>query len=185
MAIAWWLKPDYAFTIDYGQRPVAGEIRAAGAVTAELGITHEVLRCDVGALGSGDLAGAEPDPSAPVREWWPFRNQLLVTVGGMRAVPLGIKRLLIGALRTDGRHADGTSAFVEALDRLLASQEGGIRLEAPAIALDGPELVRSSRIPMEVLAWSHSCHVSDYACGECNGCRKHYETFTALGEAPY
>ena len=185
VAIAWWLQPDYAFTIDYGQKPAGGEIRAAAAVAADLGITHEVLRCDVAALGSGDLAGQPADPQAPVREWWPFRNQLLVTVAGMRAVGLGASRLLIGALRTDGLHADGTPAFVAALDSLLALQEGGIRLDAPAITLDGPELIVQSGIPMEVLAWSHSCHVSDYACGECRGCRKHYETLQALGHDPY
>lgn len=185
VAIAWWLRPDYAFTIDYGQRPAEGEIRAAAAVAAALQIPHEVLRCDVSALGSGDLAGSAPDPSAPVREWWPFRNQLLVTVAGMRAVPLGVKRLLIGALQTDGLHADGTSDFVDGLDRLLALQEGGIRLEAPAIGFDGPGLIEATAIPMELLAWSHSCHVSDYACGDCRGCRKHYETLTALGHLPY
>lgn len=185
IALAWWLRPTYAFTIDYGQRAAAGEIRAAAAVANDLGISHEVLRCDVSALGSGDMAGCAPDSSAPVREWWPFRNQLLVTVAGMRAIPLKVERLLIGALATDGLHADGTAAFVDALDRLLVLQEGGIRLEAPAIALDGPGLVRTSGVPAELLAWSHSCHVSDYACGECRGCRKHYDTTSALGQVPY
>lgn len=185
VAIAWWLRPDVAFTLDYGQRPAAGEIRAAAAVAAELHIPHEVLTCDVSALGSGDLAGRAADPQAPVREWWPFRNQLLVTVAGMRAISLGVSRLLIGALRTDGRHADGTQAFVQALDALLALQEGGLRLEAPAIGFDGAELVKRSGVPMDILAWAHSCHVSDFACGECRGCRKHYETFIALGQAPY
>lgn len=185
VALAWWLKPDFTFTVNYGQKPAAGEIRAAAAVAAELNIPHEVLHCDVSALGSGDLAGSPPDPKAPVTEWWPFRNQMLVTVVGMRAVALQIDLLLIGALATDGRHVDGTREFVDALDRLLSLQEGGLRLEAPAIGLDGPGLIKRSGIPMELLAWSHSCHASDYACGECRGCRKHYETLTSLGLSPY
>jgi 7-cyano-7-deazaguanine synthase len=185
VAIAWWLKPDLALTIDYGQKPAAGEVRAASAVAAELGIPHEVIRADISELGSGDLAGVPAAPLAPVREWWPFRNQFLVTVGAMRAVTAGMDRLLIGTLKTDALHSDGSAAFIEATSQLLKLQEGSMTLEAPAIDLDGPELIRRSCVPWEVMAWAHSCHVSDYACGECRGCRKHYETLAALGREPY
>ena len=58
-------------------------------------------------------------------------------------------------------------------------------LEAPALGLTAVELVRKSAIPMELLAWVHSCHVGEFACGLCRGCRKHYETLRDLGEAPY
>jgi 7-cyano-7-deazaguanine synthase len=185
VAIAWWLKPDLAITIDYGQRPAPGEVRAAGAVATELGIAHEVIRADISALGSGDLAGSPASTLAPVREWWPFRNQFLVTVAAMRAVTAGMDTLLIGSLKTDALHRDGSAEFIAATSRLLRLQEGALTLEAPAIDLDGPELIRRSGVPLEILAWAHSCHVSDYACGECRGCRKHYETLAALGQEPY
>jgi 7-cyano-7-deazaguanine synthase len=185
VAIAWWLKPDLAITIDYGQKPAPGEVRAASAVAAELGMPHVVIRADIAALGSGDLAGLPASALAPVREWWPFRNQFLVTVAAMRAVTAGMDKLLIGSLKTDALHRDGSTEFIEATSRLLKLQEGGMTLEAPAIHLDGPELVRCSGVPLEVLAWSHSCHVSDFACGECRGCRKHYETLATLGQDPY
>jgi 7-cyano-7-deazaguanine synthase len=185
IALAWWLRPDLAITIDYGQKPAPGEIRAASAVAAELGIAHEIIRADISALGSGDLAGVVASSVAPVREWWPFRNQFLVTVAAMRAVTIGIDKLLIGSLRTDAAHRDGSGEFVKALSDLLQLQEGHLILEAPAIEMDGPELLRRSAVPLELLAWAHSCHVSDYACGECRGCRKHYETLEALGQDPY
>jgi 7-cyano-7-deazaguanine synthase len=36
-----------------------------------------------------------------------------------------------------------------------------------------------------VLAWAHSCHISDFACGQCRGCVKHYKTWEALGWDPH
>ncbi|RAI54650.1 7-cyano-7-deazaguanine synthase [Roseicella frigidaeris] len=185
VAIAWWRRPEIAVTIDYGQRAAAAEVRAAAAVCAELGIEHLVQRVDLAALGSGDMAGRPRLAEAPVPEWWPFRNQMLVTLAAMAVIPRGARRLLIGCLATDGAHADGRAAFVEAMDGLLAMQEGGMRLEAPAIGLTAVELIRASGVPPETLAWAHSCHVAEHACGMCRGCQKHYETLEALGHAPY
>jgi 7-cyano-7-deazaguanine synthase len=185
IAIAHWLSPEIAITIDYGQRSAAGEIRASGAVAEALAIEHYVIHADLSVLGSGDMAGTAALRVAPVSEWWPFRNQMLVTFAAMKCVPLEAKRLLIGSLRTDRHHADGRRAFVDCLNVLLRQQEGEITLEAPAINLGAAELIRMSGVPMEMLAWAHSCHVSDFACGLCRGCRKHYETLRDLGEIPY
>ncbi len=185
VAIAWWKRPDIAITIDYGQNPAAGEIRAAGAVAATLGIEHRIVRCDLSALGSGDMAGSAPLEMAPIAEWWPFRNQMLLTVAAMQAVSLGVGRLLIGCLSTDRRHADGTAEFITAMNCVLYVQEGGLVVEAPAITLTAVELIRHSGIPFEVLAWAHSCHRANEACGVCGGCLKHYATMQALGNDPY
>lgn len=184
-AIAYWQSPEVAITVDYGQRAAAGEIRSAEAVTATLDVEHHVLRADLRALGSGDMAGSSSLSMAPVTEWWPYRNQALVTLAAMKAIALGVNRLLIGTLKTDARHADGRPEFIRGLDALLRLQEGEITLEAPAIELTAAELVRKSGVPMEVLAWAHSCHIGEFACGLCRGCRKHYETLRELGEAPY
>jgi 7-cyano-7-deazaguanine synthase len=183
--LAYWQRPGVAITVDYGQKAAAGELRAAAAVCGALTIEHLVIRADLSALGSGDLAGAAPLAMANVSEWWPYRNQMLVTLAAMKCVSVGADILTIGALRTDDAHVDGRLQFVQALDALLAMQEGGLRLEAPAIGLSAAELVVKSGIPDDVLAWAHSCHVSDYACGECRGCRKHYETLRELQRNPY
>ena len=134
---------------------------------------------------SGKRADRPKLAEAPVPEWWPFRNQMLVTLAAMAVIPKGARRLLIGCLATDGAHADGRAAFVESMDGLLAIQEGGMRLEAPAIGMTAVELIRASGVPPETLAWAHSCHVAEHACGMCRGCQKHYETLEALGHAPY
>ena len=184
-AIAYWRKPDLAITIDYGHRAAEGEIRAASAVCEALGIAHKIIRCDLSALGSGDLAGTVADPHAPASEWWPYRNQMLATIAAMECIKHNIDVLEIGALRTDGFHVDGRKEFVDALSALLSMQEGSLRVEAPASALSAEELVKTSGIPIDILAWAHSCHTSDYSCGHCRGCRKHYETMRAIGIEPY
>jgi 7-cyano-7-deazaguanine synthase len=185
VAIAYWKRPDFAITIDYGQRPATAEMRAAVAVADTLGITHLKVAIAAGELGSGDLAGSAPLAVAPKPEWWPYRNQLLVTVAAARVLPLGAHKLLIGTLATDSHHSDGSAEFVRRLSKLLSMQEGAITLEAPAIGMTAVELVRASGIPLEILAWAHSCHVSDFACGGCGGCRKHYRTMAEISEYPY
>jgi 7-cyano-7-deazaguanine synthase len=185
IAIAFWKRPDLAITIDYGQLPAAAEVRAAAAVCADLKIEHDVIQVDLSALGSGDMAGTAALSIAAVSEWWPFRNQMLVTLAAMRGIALGVDGLLIGTLRTDGVHADGTQGFIGAMNTVLQCQEGVIRLEAPAINWNSAELIRVSGVPMEILAWAHSCHVAEHACGFCRGCRKHYETLVELHVTPY
>ncbi len=185
IAIAYWKRPKIAITIDYGQRPAAGEIRAATAVAEALGITHHVITADLSALGSGDMAGTAALSVAPLSEWWPFRNQMLITLAAMKAIALGVDRLYVGTLKTDGRHADGRPVFIDAMNTLLGVQEGQMMLSAPAIEMTAVELIQTSAVPMDILAWAHSCHVSDYACGVCGGCQKHYSTLEAFNGDPY
>ncbi|MGP0061091.1 MAG: 7-cyano-7-deazaguanine synthase [Beijerinckiaceae bacterium] len=184
-SIAWWKRPDVAISVDYGQCAAAAELEAAGAVCRATGIRHEIIRVDCSSLGSGDMAGLPPVAAAPVPEWWPFRNQLVLTLAGIAAVRLGISNLMIGALVTDGEHADGRPDFIEAVSTLMSLQEGGITVTAPAISMTAVDLVRMSGIPREVLAWAHSCHIGDFACGQCRGCVKHYKTWEALGWDPH
>ena len=184
-AIAFWKRPSFAMTLDYGQKPAAAEIRAAGAICTALSIEHHIISADLRMLGSGDMAGIDRLDVAPVSEWWPFRNQMLITLAAMKGIGLGIKKLQIGTLNTDESHADGRADFVDAMDRVLRIQEGAISVEAPAIKMNAIELIQTSGIPMEILAWAHSCHVAEFACGMCRGCRKHYETMAGLGIDPY
>lgn len=185
ISLAAWLKPNAAITIDYGQVCAAAEICAAKHVSMVLGIEHHTIRADCSSLGSGDLSGSSPLPCAPETDWWPFRNQLLITLAAMHAVRLGIKRLLLGTVRSDAFHVDGTEKFIEAVDRVVQMQEGGISIVAPAIAMTSTELIQKSGIEFSLLSWAHFCHVSDFACGLCRGCNKHREVMGALGHEPY
>jgi len=185
IALAFWKRPDLAITVNYGQRPALAEIEAASAVTQALGIEHAVLAIDCSCIGSGDLSVRPNLAIAPASEWWPFRNQLLVTFGGAYALANGLTSIMLGCVATDRVHVDGTPQFVQAMSALMEMQEGGIRVTAPAMDLDSAELIRRSGIPVDVLGWAHSCHVSDFACGRCRGCAKHFETTRQLGIGPY
>jgi 7-cyano-7-deazaguanine synthase len=185
ISVAYWIRPSIAYTIDYGQLAAAGEVRAARIVAAELAIPHQVICVNCSSVGSGDMAGSSPDPRAPVSEWWPFRNQLLLTLAGARALVDGVGELIFGAVSSDCSHADGRAEFFAAADALFALQEGNIRVSAPAIRMTAAELVQSSGIPRSLLAWAHSCHVSNHACGICRGCIKHSETMINLGAHDY
>jgi len=184
-ALLYMLRPSFAITIDYGQRPAEAEIRASSHLCKSLNIDHRVISIDCSTLGSGDMVGSPALPEAPVPEWWPYRNQLLVTMAAAVALTRNCSQLVIGTVKTDSSHADGTAGFVEVLSRLLMMQEGGLDLVAPAIGLTSAELVKKSGIPLELLCWAHSCHVSNLACGQCRGCNKHLEVTHALGFAAF
>jgi 7-cyano-7-deazaguanine synthase len=183
VALAYWNRPEIAITVDYGQKAAQAEVAAAGTICRELLIRHEVIRVDCAAVGHGcmtDVAAPAGPFHPPTPEWWPFRNQLIITIAGANAVLLGVKRLLIGSVCTDRRHRDGTSEFVVQMSVLLRLQEGGLALVAPAIRMTSARLVIRSGIPPGLLAWAHSCHTGDYACGTCPGCAKSRQVWDEL-----
>ena len=130
------------------------------------------------------MAGTCASPHAPVPEWWPYRNQLLVTLAAPVALKLGVQEILVGTVSTDGQHADGTPEFINALNQLLMIQEGRIGVAAPGLGRTSVELVHHSGIPLSLLAWTHSCHVAGLACGQCRGCVKRAGIFEEVGFGP-
>lgn len=181
LAIAWWKRPHIAITIDYGQKAAEAEKRASAAVCQEIGIEHHILHIDCSSLGSGDMVLAKPDPAAPASDWWPYRNQLLITLAAMKCIGLGVQKLLIGTVLSDGSHIDGTPEFVQLMDKLLRLQEGGLQIEAPAIGLSTADLIHQSELPSGILAWAHSCHKANTPCWSCRGCNKYRETYDEIG----
>ncbi len=82
VSIAWWKRPSVAITLNYGQLAAEAEIAASRAICKQLNIPHHVVEIDCRHLGSGDMAGSEADHLAPASDWWPYRNQMLVTLAG-------------------------------------------------------------------------------------------------------
>lgn len=174
-------RPAVCLTIDYGQRAAQGEIQAAREICRELGLRHDVLALPLNGLGLGLMAGQTGSAHSEHPEFWPFRNTLLITLGAMFAVTHGLGRVLIGTLATDLRHRDGLPDFLRLMAELVRMQEGGIEVVAPALDDDALSLIRRSNAPASVLGWTHSCHVSAIACGQCPGCHKHSNTLEELG----
>lgn len=181
-AIAAWRRPACCLTIDYGQRPATAEVDAAKEICRALRLTHEVGQVPIQEFGTGMLAGKPMSAFSPHEEFWPFRNQFLITLAAMYALSRSLTTVLIGTVRNDGRHADGSVRFVRQISELVAYQEGQVSVVAPAIELTSVDLVRVSGITSSVLGWTHSCHNSEVACGNCPGCRKHAETMEALSD---
>lgn len=182
MALAYWKRPDLALTIDYGQVAAEAEINASRAFCECLELPHEILRIDCGILGSGEMVRSTEHSLAPFPDWWPYRNQMLVTFGAMRLVHLGVNEILIGTVKDDASFADGRKAFLRAMDRALACQEGKVRLSAPAKALMPLDLIRKSGIPLGLLALAHSCNSGVTSCGTCRSCKKNQWIFSCLAE---
>jgi len=181
IAIAYWLRPEKALTVNYGQASADAEIKASQQVCKELNIQHSIIDLNIKEFGMGDLSGDLSSVKSKNSEFWPYRNQFLLTVAAMAAVKKGSQKVLIGTVITDQRHLDGTSFFIDKTNELISFQEGNILIDAPAINLTSAELVFKSTIPMSVLSWAHSCHVGNFACGRCRGCTKHSEIMSYLG----
>jgi 7-cyano-7-deazaguanine synthase len=182
ISLAWWKRPSYAFTVDYGQLPAEAEIAAAASICSRLSIEHHVIQAScLKTLGSGDMCGTAADTMAPASDWWPYRNQLLITLSAMLAIRLNISCLWLGTVKSDSGHIDGTTSFIDLTDQLMRLQEGSIMIEAPAIEYSTLELIKISGIPLEQLAWAHSCHKSNLACGDCRGCNKYFGVRKDLG----
>jgi 7-cyano-7-deazaguanine synthase len=194
IALAAWLRPDGCLTIDYGQRPVEGEMRASKAAADALGLPWHTFRVDLTQVGSGLLhndgtmtvgnfsTNGKWVEGAPSPEWWPYRNQLLVSLAAAWALPRKYNELLVGSVAPDGtRHRDGTAGFYDRLDGLLAYQEGHLRVTAPAVGMTTVDLIEVSGVDDAVLGYAHSCHVATYPCAMCPGCRKHHDVITESG----
>jgi 7-cyano-7-deazaguanine synthase len=181
-ALAALCKPDLCLTIDYGQRAAKAELNSAIKISHLLGLKHLAYQADISEFGFGDMApNNEYTHQSEHPEFWPFRNQYLITIASMVAIKMGFQRILIGSVATDFRHKDGSSEFVAAMNHLLKLQEGALSVVAPALHMTTAELIESSKIPMGILGWSHSCHKADLSCGQCQGCYKHSGVLSQFG----
>jgi 7-cyano-7-deazaguanine synthase len=181
-AIAALTRPQFALFVDYGQRPAAGELAAATAIAARLSLVLRTLTVDCSNVGSGLLSSDGVGVISPSPEWWPFRNQLLVTLGAAWCLLQSCRTVVMGSVAGDAeRHIDGSAGFYARIDAVTAMQEGGIRVRAPALSQTTSQLVAEAGLSDSILALTHSCHRSPVACGQCPGCEKRRETLNALG----
>ncbi|MCD2204543.1 7-cyano-7-deazaguanine synthase [Halobacterium sp. KA-6] len=176
--LAYSKDPDLCVTVDYGQAPSEAEIRAATKITDELDIPHSIIEVDCSELGAGSMSDQDQLDVASTPEWWPFRNQLIITVVATEAVKRGGSELIAGSVKDDQEHADGRKRFYKIMDKLLSFQEGEIGISAPATDQTSAELIQETETPYSLLGWAHSCHKANVPCGECRGCRKRHRVLS-------
>ena len=179
-ALAYWLRPDQLIFFDYGQISANGEQRAASQLAIELGIPLTIKSANCRSCGSGELVeGPVLSPDAP--EFWPYRNQLLITLAAMAYAAFSPLDILIGTVSSDTIHPDGRAEFVKKMEKVLICQ-GDVRLSAPALEMTSSELLELADVPHDLLAWTFSCHRSNHACGQCRGCEKHFQALLKLAK---
>jgi 7-cyano-7-deazaguanine synthase len=172
-ALAWSERPDQLLFVDYGQCSAEGESRAAFGIAKALDLPISIREVSFKSMGSGSLAGGH-NPSAVAPEFWPFRNQMLITIAVMAYAASEPLEVLIGTVASDVIHPDGRQAFLAAASDLVGLQ-GQYSVRAPASDIDSSALLKRSMLPSEILGWTFSCHTGEWACGQCRGCRKHDE----------
>ena len=181
-AVAAIERPEGALFVDYGQRAGGAERESARRVARILDIQLDEITVDASEAGSGLLVDGEQVDVSPSPEWFPFRNQLLVTVAAAYAIRTGYQSVLLGTVEDDGRrHADGTHRFIASLDAVLRSQEGGLRLAAPHADTSTTQLLATTELRDQIVAVTHSCDVATTPCGDCNSCQRRaaiLETFS-------
>jgi 7-cyano-7-deazaguanine synthase len=176
------VRPSVCLFIDYGQRPASGEYDAARYVSGYLGIEFDSIEVDLSSLGSGLLVGSAQPELSPTEEWFPYRNQFLVTIAAAKAIKMNIRTVMLGVVGGDGaRHVDGSSVFVAVLDSLVAMQEGGVHVQAPHLGQTPQALLAESSLPSQVLLRTYSCHTGNLACGQCPGCLRRYDLLRGSG----
>ncbi|MDO2969869.1 7-cyano-7-deazaguanine synthase [Mycobacteroides abscessus] len=183
-AVAAMTAPDHCLFIDYGQIPAVAEQRAATQIAADLALPFDAIDVPAAHLGGGLMAGQDraAGPAGVAAEWWPYRNQLLITIAAAWGVQRGFSTIVIGTVASDStRHADGTTEFLTTIDTLLSLQEGGIGVRAPAAHLSAAQLIAASGASDALLGWTHSCHRANLACARCPGCLKHAQTLAQAG----
>ncbi len=172
ICLTYGIKPEIAYTIDYGQIVAEREIYVSNYICNKLNIKHKVIKVDCKHLGSGSLANSINENISPSKEWWPFRNQLLITLASMQSIKDSVKEIYLASVKTDHFHKDGTSNFYTLINNLLFYQEGEIKVVCPTLEYYSHELVERYDVPKELITIAHSCHISNSACGKCGGCTK-------------
>jgi 7-cyano-7-deazaguanine synthase len=159
-ACAWFLRDRGYFVrglfVDYGQRALTFEKRAAEAVSAALGIALDCVSVVTPAqFGTGEISG---------------RNSLLV-FAALLASQLRMGVIALG-IHSGTRYYDCSTAFAESLDQLLAEHtDGRVRLSTPFITWSKKNIFDyyvASGLRIEL---TYSCESGQVpTCGTCLSC---------------
>lgn len=181
ISLTYNLKPEIAYTIDYGQTVAEREIYVSKYICDHLGIEHKVISIDCKSVGTGTLANTPNIAISPSEEWWPFRNQLLITLSAMQAIKDGVSEIYLASVKSDNFHTDGTKRFYDLMNNVVSFQEGNIKVVCPTLECYSHELVKNYNVPMNLISLAHSCHISNLACGRCSGCKKQLKVRYEIG----
>ncbi|MEM7219206.1 MAG: 7-cyano-7-deazaguanine synthase QueC [Pseudomonadota bacterium] len=196
----------YALSFDYGQRHSA-ELDAARRIAAGAGVTHRVVRLDIGQFGGSALTDTDIDvpeapPDADVADtdeipvtYVPARNTVFLSTALAWAEVLGGTDIFIGVNAVDySGYPDCRPEFIAAFETManLATRAGveaqgaaeRLRIHTPLIDLAKADIIRLGLGLGVDYAETVSCYQADSAgraCGLCDSCRIRAAGFAAAG----
>lgn len=176
--------------IDYGQRAVQQEERAALAVGQALGV--DVLRTEVPLLGAlagnalvdgqqdlphpglGDLDGPEAMATANA-VWIPNRNGVLLNLAAAVAEAHSLEVVVVGFNKEEAAtFPDNSSDYLDTLNACFGySTRGSVRVESPTLEMSKVELYAAGMAVGAPLSATWSCYDGGEApCRQCESCRR-------------
>jgi 7-cyano-7-deazaguanine synthase len=181
-----------ALSFDYGSKHNHREIPQAAWHCGSLGIPHRVIRLDfMGQLFKSDLlktGGTIPDghyeEESMKKTVVPFRNGILLAIGGGIAESTGAQGLVIAAHAGDHAiYPDCREAFMTAMaDSIRLGTYAGIEILRPFIAMTKGQIARRGHELGVDFARTWSCYKGGAAhCGTCGTCNERREAFTMAG----
>lgn len=178
--LAWLLKPELAFTVDYGQVPAPTEISSSRDICTFLNIEHVVLGAPTNFVSVGLMSLRRSTQDSQHPEFWPYRNQFILTCAMMAGYSRGVTEIVIGSVAGDFKFADGTEDFIALMNGLSAQQGEMPKISAPAIKMTTEQLLSAANPPVQILGLTFSCHRATVPCGDCPGCNKNREVLASL-----
>lgn len=179
----------YTLTATYGQRPERRELACAKKLSEWLG-SRELRIVDLRFLrdfgGSALFEDEKLTPANNDREYVPFRNTVLLSIGVAWAEAMNGNAVSIGSNADDVYCPDNTMDYVGAMQQVVfhGSKKKDIQILAP-LREHGYGKVEIVKIGMKLgFPFEHTwaCFNSDEeACGECNNCINRYLAFKKAG----
>jgi 7-cyano-7-deazaguanine synthase len=184
----------FALAVDYGQRH-ASELKAAERVSAAAGVTLNIVRVDLRAIGGSALTADIEVPTGgttgiPVT-YVPARNTILLSLALGYAEVLKANSIFIGVNAVDySGYPDCRPEYIAAYQAMarLATRAGvegtEIVIHTPLIQLTKAEIISKGTALGVDYSQTVSCYQADEqgrACGVCDSCRIRKAGFAAAG----
>jgi len=170
--------PLLALTFDYGQRAAPRELETALRVSADLDITHRLVKLPwLARLTPADLAdpGSDLSDATDQSVWVPARNAVFIAIAAAFAEAHDCGAIVCGFNAEEGASfPDNTPEFVARCDAVLElATQNAPRVIAPTIHLTKPEIVRLGLAVGAPLHFVWSCYgAGPEHCWVCPSCRR-------------
>jgi 7-cyano-7-deazaguanine synthase len=187
--------PALALTVDYGQRAVIPEMKAAKKLADYYSVPHQVLDLKwLGALGGSALTSRKLDiPTIATDQldelkttektakqvWVPNRNGLLINAAAAIAESMKIQQVVVGFNKEEAAtFPDNSSQFLGVVTLSLKySTSNGVKVACYTDLMVKTEIVQAvtnlpTKFPFDDV-WS-CYHGGEKMCGECESCKRFF-----------